>query len=198
MRFAHTLLALVASLTLSLAAQASTPAAAPSATPAPAAAPKTVTSTADHSKFKELQQNFKSGPEVTKACLSCHTEASKQLHKTKHWTWEFINTEKNQKLGKKNVLNNFCISGNNMQDKGCMSCHPGWGSETEAVNCLNCHGQKAINWEESFDDLDAFDGFTAPRNLADTTIAAAPGDGAVSLRITRSLADDTTPPHACR
>jgi len=33
-------------------------------------------------------------------------------------------------------------------------------------------------------NLDAFDGFTAPRNLADTTISAAPGDGAVSMRIT--------------
>jgi exo-beta-1,3-glucanase (GH17 family) len=33
-------------------------------------------------------------------------------------------------------------------------------------------------------NLDAFDGFTAPRNLADTTVAAAPGDGAVSMRIT--------------
>jgi exo-beta-1,3-glucanase (GH17 family) len=33
-------------------------------------------------------------------------------------------------------------------------------------------------------NLDAFDGFTAPRNLADTAIAAAPGDGAVSMRIT--------------
>ena len=30
------------------------------------------TSTADHSKFKELQQDFKRGPEVTKACLTCH------------------------------------------------------------------------------------------------------------------------------
>ncbi len=44
------------------------------------------TSTADHSKFEELQQDFKSGPEVTQACLSCHTEAAKQLHKTTHWT----------------------------------------------------------------------------------------------------------------
>lgn len=33
-------------------------------------------------------------------------------------------------------------------------------------------------------NLDAFDGFTAPRNLADTTISAAPGDGTVSMRIT--------------
>lgn len=37
-------------------------------------------------------------------------------------------------------------------------------------------------------NLDAFDGFTAPRNLADTTIAAAPGDGTVSMRITPSPA----------
>jgi len=32
-------------------------------------------STADHSKFTILQQDFKTGPEVTKACLTCHTEA---------------------------------------------------------------------------------------------------------------------------
>jgi len=48
---------------------------------------KILKSTADHSKFKALQQVFNSGPEVTKACLSCHTEASKQLHKTQHWRW---------------------------------------------------------------------------------------------------------------
>jgi cytochrome c2 len=51
------------------------------------AAATTNSSTADHSKFKELQQNFKSGPEVTKACLKCHTEAAKQIQKTTHWTW---------------------------------------------------------------------------------------------------------------
>lgn len=40
--------------------------------------------TADHSKFKELQREFTSGPEVTKACLGCHTEAALQIHRTKH------------------------------------------------------------------------------------------------------------------
>ncbi|MEW8195640.1 MAG: hypothetical protein AB2793_18150, partial [Candidatus Thiodiazotropha sp.] len=29
-------------------------------------------STADHSSFEVLQQRFKSGMELTKACLSCH------------------------------------------------------------------------------------------------------------------------------
>ena len=73
-------------------------------------APVKLNTTADHTKFKELQQQFKSGPEVTKACLSCHTEAAKQVHRTKHWTWEFMNPENKQRLGKKNVINNFCIS----------------------------------------------------------------------------------------
>lgn len=63
-------------------------------------------STADHTKFKILDQDFKTGPEVTKACLTCHTEASLQLHETYHWTWQ--STDGIQKgIGKKNVLNNF-------------------------------------------------------------------------------------------
>ena len=41
--------------------------------------------------FKErlhsLQKDFKSGLEVTQACLSCHSEAESQFHKTIHWTW---------------------------------------------------------------------------------------------------------------
>jgi len=56
-------------------------------------------STADHSKFKILDQDFASGPEVTKACLSCHTEASKQIHQTQHWKWEFVNPDTQQVLG---------------------------------------------------------------------------------------------------
>ncbi len=43
--------------------------------------------TADHSKYDILKKEFKSGPEVTMACLSCHTEAALQFHKTIHWTW---------------------------------------------------------------------------------------------------------------
>lgn len=104
------------------------------------------TSTADHSKFKELQQPFATGPDVTKACLTCHTEAAKQVHKTKHWTWEFLNPENNQRLGKKNVLNNFCIS-ISQNYAFCTSCHAGYGwkdknfdfSSENNVDCLVCH-----------------------------------------------------------
>jgi hypothetical protein len=41
-------------------------------------------STADHTKFKELQGPFQSGPEVTQACLACHTEAGKHFMKSLH------------------------------------------------------------------------------------------------------------------
>ena len=47
--------------------------------------PLKLTTTADHTKFKELQKEFKSGPEVTRVCLACHTEAAGQIHRTKHW-----------------------------------------------------------------------------------------------------------------
>ena len=45
-----------------------------------ASAPKPVklNTTADHSKFKALDKEFGSGPEVPRACLSCHTEAAGQ------------------------------------------------------------------------------------------------------------------------
>ena len=103
-------------------------------------------STADHSKFKALDRAFDSGPEVTKACLSCHTEAAKQIHQTQHWKWEFINPESKQVLGKKHVINNFCTSvGSNYA--ACASCHVGYGwrddkfdfTVEENVDCLVCH-----------------------------------------------------------
>ena len=63
--------------------------------------------TADHSKFKQLQQPFASGPEVTRACLECHTEAALQFHKTIHWTWKDPSDDSG-KTGKAGItLNNF-------------------------------------------------------------------------------------------
>ncbi len=63
--------------------------------------------TADHRKFKQLKEEFKRGPEVTKACLSCHTEAAKQVHDTIHWTWGKQKKKQIHKLGKAYVLNSF-------------------------------------------------------------------------------------------
>ena len=63
--------------------------------------------TADHRKFKQLKEEFKRGPEVTKACLSCHTEAAKQVHDTIHWTWSMKKKGQLNKMGKAYTLNSF-------------------------------------------------------------------------------------------
>ncbi len=122
--------------------------------------------TTDHSKVEALNQNFTSGEQITKACLSCHTDASMQFEKTIHWTWK-VESEKpgimNGKAG--HAVNNFCISGNNMQDKGCLACHVGWNGVQEGVNCLNCHGGKKFNYKEAFGDIQAFVGDDDPETL---------------------------------
>lgn len=103
-------------------------------------------STADHTKFKELQREFADGPAVTRACLECHTEAAKQIHTTKHWQWEYENPQTGQLLGKHNIINNFCTS--TRTNMGfCASCHVGYGwkddsfdrTSEENVDCLVCH-----------------------------------------------------------
>ena len=64
--------------------------------------------TSDHSQHEILQQEFRSGPEVTGACLSCHNQAALQFHQTIHWTWMDPITEKSAKLGKGGLsINNF-------------------------------------------------------------------------------------------
>lgn len=121
------------------------PANAPDSAQAPQ---KLLKSTADHSKFKELQKEFTSGPEVTKACLGCHTEAAKQVHLTQHWKWEFRNPDSQQLLGKKHVVNNFCTSVTSNY-KACASCHIGYNTDgpnfdmtsESNVDCLVCHDQ---------------------------------------------------------
>lgn len=103
-------------------------------------------STADHSKFKQLQGPFESGPEVTQACLECHTEAGHQFMQNIHWTWEYTNPRTGQKLGKKNVINNFCTNARGNEGM-CAQCHAGYGwkdesfdfSKQENIDCLVCH-----------------------------------------------------------
>ena len=120
-----------------------------SLTIAPAQAAKQTT--ADHQKFDVLKGPFKVGPQVTKACLSCHTEAAKQVHKTKHWTWQFENKKTGQLLGKRNVINNFCIS-TQSNIAGCSTCHVGYGwkdktydfTVEENVDCLVCHDRTGV------------------------------------------------------
>lgn len=105
-------------------------------------------STADHSTFPILQQDFASGPEVTAACLTCHTEADDQVMHSIHFQWEYESPD-GQLLGKSHVINAFCgnVAGNEAR---CTSCHAGYGWEDMSVrpqesgvtpDCLVCHDQ---------------------------------------------------------
>lgn len=114
----------------------------------PAKAPKHVsTSTADHSQFEILKQEFKSGPELTSVCLTCHTKASHQVKQSLHWKWEYKHPQTGQLLGKKHVINSFCgnVASN---EPRCTSCHVGYGwddmkkeppAEDNKVDCVVCH-----------------------------------------------------------
>jgi octaheme c-type cytochrome (tetrathionate reductase family) len=111
-----------------------------------AAPPVVPASTTDHSKLKELQGPFASGPEVTQACLGCHPEASKQVQGSIHWTWELNNPDTGQRLGKKHLVNSYCVSITSNYAR-CTSCHVGYGwkdgsfdfTAEQNVDCLVCH-----------------------------------------------------------
>ncbi|MBU2644454.1 tetrathionate reductase family octaheme c-type cytochrome [bacterium] len=96
---------------------------------------------------------FKDGPSVTRECLRCHPDAAPELMKTQHWLWvgeevRIAGHTEPMRIGKKNLLNNFCIGTQSNEEK-CMSCHAGYGwadasfdfTSQENVDCLVCHEQ---------------------------------------------------------
>jgi octaheme c-type cytochrome (tetrathionate reductase family) len=104
-------------------------------------------STGDHASFEILKREFRTGPEVTRACLSCHTEAAEQVMATIHWTWVCPKAlAEGEELGKARIVNNFCIALPSNEPR-CTSCHAGYGwkdqdfdfSDETRVDCLVCH-----------------------------------------------------------
>jgi octaheme c-type cytochrome (tetrathionate reductase family) len=108
-----------------------------------------IQSSADHTHYAVLQRHFNRPQEVTEACISCHTERHKEVMQSSHWNWErteYIQGQGIRKVGKRNILNNFCIgiSGN---EPSCNRCHIGYGYDSPAfdfqdsnnVDCLACH-----------------------------------------------------------
>ncbi len=99
--------------------------------------------TADHSKFEILKQPFASVSDVPAACLTCHTEAGKQLRATDHWAWSVINPRTGQALG---LLHTFNMVFGSDQAQ-CADCHIGneWKNgrfdftSDKNVDCLVCH-----------------------------------------------------------
>jgi octaheme c-type cytochrome (tetrathionate reductase family) len=113
----------------------------------------------DHSGFFE-NADFKTGQDVTKACLECHPEAGEDMLHNNHFTWtheytqdevpgihdNIIGLGDTVKTGKGHVLNNFCITVK-PNWPACTSCHTGYSweddnydfSNPENVDCLACH-----------------------------------------------------------
>lgn len=101
----------------------------------------------DHSAY--FKDSIATPQEVTRRCLECHPNSAMEVMKTPHWTWISGDVERNGKnipIGKRNQINNFCISivGN---WNSCTSCHAGYGwedmsydfSKEENVDCMVCH-----------------------------------------------------------
>jgi hypothetical protein len=103
-------------------------------------------SVVDHSKLPALQGSSETPQQVTQACLSCHTDAADEIMHTTHWTWEYVNETTGQTVGKKTLINNFCIDIRSNEPR-CTSCHDGYGwrnsefdfSAQKNVDCLECH-----------------------------------------------------------
>ncbi|MBK9926836.1 MAG: tetrathionate reductase family octaheme c-type cytochrome [Anaerolineales bacterium] len=104
-----------------------------------------------------VKGDFKTGQDVTRACLECHENAATDLMKTTHWTWESKQFNVPWRdvpvtIGKINQINNFCIGSQGNENK-CMSCHAGYGweegkeveqSKPENVDCLACHADTGL------------------------------------------------------
>ena len=125
--------------------------------PKPEAQPNEPWVTVDHSKLEALQKNFTSAKDLTDTCLSCHNKTLEQFQHSIHWTWRAPNSTKDRIVGKGgDSINNFCVSTNYMHDHECLDCHIGWDRKTEAINCMNCHGDLTFNYEEAVEDIEAF------------------------------------------
>ena len=105
----------------------------------------------DHSTL--MHGPYETGEDVTRACLECHEGEGHEVLQTAHWKWEGEPAQlpgrmEPVRMGKKNVVNNFCISVQSNWS-GCTSCHVGYGwvddsfdfGNPEKVDCLVCHDQ---------------------------------------------------------
>lgn len=100
----------------------------------------------DHSEF--IEGPFETPQEVTETCLMCHEEAAEQIMQTRHWNWIGTSNLDSINLGKKNMINNFCIAVPSNWPR-CTSCHISYGWKDETfdfsnplnVDCLVCHEQ---------------------------------------------------------
>jgi octaheme c-type cytochrome (tetrathionate reductase family) len=88
------------------------------------------------------------------SCTTCHWKevngvritAADEIMETSHWTWEHLDSATGDQLGKKHVINNYCIAVASNEPR-CTSCHVGIGwkdksfdfTDATKVDCLVCH-----------------------------------------------------------
>ncbi|MEJ2535358.1 MAG: tetrathionate reductase family octaheme c-type cytochrome, partial [Gammaproteobacteria bacterium] len=97
--------------------------------------------------------------EGTESCLMCHEDAAKAMLGTGHFKWEgtienVVGLE-GQQLGKKTLLNNFCVAVPSNEGR-CTHCHTGVGwqdntfdfNDPANVDCLICHDQSGTYAKE--------------------------------------------------
>ncbi len=103
----------------------------------------------DHSRFTSLKRRFHKPQQVSEACLACHNGRQKELLRSTHWNWEraeYLEGRGVRYLGKRNLLNNFCI-GVAGSRQSCDKCHAGYGwddagfdfEDPRNIDCLACH-----------------------------------------------------------
>jgi hypothetical protein len=102
----------------------------------------------DHSAV--ITEDLGSPRAVTRRCLDCHPKAV-SIMKTAHWNWAGDEVavpghEGKFRIGKKNLLNNFCLTSQGNQ-VSCAKCHIGYGmvdndfdfGQADSIDCLVCH-----------------------------------------------------------
>ncbi|MBI5384575.1 MAG: tetrathionate reductase family octaheme c-type cytochrome [Verrucomicrobia bacterium] len=81
-----------------------------------------------------------------RTCTACHTNAAAEVMHTTHWTWEHTEAATGRRLGKRTVINNYCVALPSNEPR-CTSCHAGVGyrdknfdfTDATKVDCLVCH-----------------------------------------------------------
>lgn len=117
---------------------------------------------------------FADGPAVTAACIECHEAEAEAMVSSAHFKWagptpDLVGYEASTGFGKKNVINNFCVS-TPSNEKRCTQCHAGYSSDVQKdasgaviapavfayetsepgrVDCLICHADLSKGYRKA-------------------------------------------------
>ncbi len=114
-----------------------------------------------HANFEDMDGPFADGPSVTEVCVGCHLEAAEHVINSPHYRWlgptpNLQGHETGMEIGKKNLINNFCVSvpGNEAR---CSQCHAGYGyngpdfdfDDITKIDCVVCHADPAAGYKKA-------------------------------------------------